>query len=188
MAKINKHRGVYSDEIIRKALRYKLKFEQGEITLKEIAKRVGVRSPQTVSNWFHQDMSKKGVEKRRMNRGHNRKISIEERRILGGWVMEQNLEKKPVTISTTRKFLKKTFGLNVHKSWVTYNMRRLEFTKHRTHALNKTRRSPIFGKQLVKFLTRIRRKRKQMKHIMCFDETTVNSSAVVPFSYSSKGR
>ena len=59
------------------------------------------------------------------------KLSIEERYVIGGWVIEQDREHKLVGADSIRSFVADSFHETVSPAWVTRTMHSLHLTSHR---------------------------------------------------------
>lgn len=125
----------YSHETVQQALallELKKKYPNNvNLSYSNIARLVEVHSHETISNWEKLPMDDISVMTRRMNKGHNRKLSLQEELVVSGWILHQNETHSPTTTNEVKIFIEKFFFIRVSDSWIT----RFNTRQHFSHLL-----------------------------------------------------
>jgi transposase len=167
-----RHGRQYSREIIRHTMRLKSNNLRNLMTQEQIANRVGIRTQSTVSRYYHADMREQAVNSRRLRNCWNRKISMEEKFILSGWIFHQISQNQHVTGKKVILFVMDAFGKPVSKGWVSRTLKSLGYSSHRVRKINKLRRAPVFVRSMESFLLGLRKYSKRPNQILCLIKQT----------------
>jgi transposase len=117
------HRGSpYGNDIVQQALRLiALRVEYPNncnLSDSSIARIVGVKSHETISNWAKKPMDPVSVYHRQMDKGHNRIFSFQDEFIFAGWILDSGKSHHPTTTSDLMDFVEKHFHVRLSPSWI----------------------------------------------------------------------
>ncbi len=144
---------------------------RSQLTIDQIAKRVGVKSKRTLFRWKKMDMTKKARSARLDKCGSTRLLSKDQESILCGWVMEQNLMGESTTTRAITSFIDSNFGTKVSKQWVSLFVRRKDMSYRTAHPMKKQIKEPSAYQKAYEFLSEIHSLHLEPKQIACLDKT-----------------
>lgn len=102
--------------------------EQGirnpKLSYRAIAREVGVQSPATIQQWDTKLMTSEAIAKRQNAKAPARKFTLQEEKILSGWVVYRDLTLQSSTTENFREFVYSYFGRRMSASYISQFMRR----------------------------------------------------------------
>jgi transposase len=165
----------YPPKVISKALslitKNKHLKEEDRLSLNDIAKRVGVKSPQTILNWVN--LKKRGVllNKKSPYLPSNRLLTPAQEMIAAGYISLQSINFFSTATKIARVFIHDHFGVSPNKSWMSRWASRNHLSWRKVQRRTTNVRITEIRKQIMNFLNELKDLNLEPKKIICIDKT-----------------
>ncbi len=138
----------------------------------QIADQIGC-AKSTIYRIHKIDMSVRTQKERSSRRAQNRLLSIEQERIVCGWILHRTITYKSSTTKKIRSFILQNFNTNVSACWITRFLQRYDFTLRSAQPIKAQITKEKSFKDAIAFLDRVKAFKKQPGQIACMDKTGV---------------
>jgi transposase len=167
-------RGLPIPQTVIKKVKHLLSKRHGKhpISYQHIADQVGC-SKSSVYRIKNQDMGTEARRERARRSGWNKLLSVEQEKIVCGWIIEQTIKFKSTTTKHFRSFINEAFGIHVSPSWITRFIQRHQFSLRSTQPIKKILSKSEAFDEAIAFLERVKAKKKDPSQICCIDKTGV---------------
>ncbi len=118
-------------------------------------------------------MSVRAQKERRSRRAQNRLLSVEQERIVCGWILHRTISFKSSTTKKIRSFILQNFNTKVSACWITRFLQRNDFTLRSAQPIKAEITKEKSFKDALAFLARVKALKKKPSQIACMDKTGV---------------
>ena len=142
------------------------------VSYREISNRTGV-SLGAIHKIRTVDMSKRAREERRHKCAHNRLLSVQQEKLVVGWVLERTIQSKSSTTTDFRNFIAKQFQRTVSSSWITKFLHRNDLSLRTARPVKALFQNKKTFSNALHFLTDLHARHLQPNQIACLDKTGI---------------
>lgn len=157
------------------------------LSYRKIAKSAGLLSVASVHSIAHTNMEPEAIAVRKLRKGWRRLLSLDEQRVVCGWLLSRREKGKPVGGAQVRSFVARAFGIAVSASWVSRFAENFHLQSHKVHGRTYGRARASARTEMIEFLLRVRALSIPPQKLVCVDCTGIYSHNTVLRSYGPIG-
>jgi len=182
----------YTPRVIAKALSLikenKKKKYQDQLTLQEVADRVGVRSPQTISNWIKTKQIAAVRKKKAPYLPHNRLLTVQQEAIVAGFITLRSINFFSTATRIACLFIHEHFGESPNRAWMSKWASRCHLSWRKVQRRTTNKAVAEIKSQIQNFLNDLQEQSIEPKRIICIDKTYLRTQALQVHELAPIGR